>query len=476
MSRLFQSVKKCLRHGNAQMPRRIPVRTGSRRLRVWVRAVRSHYARGLVDTSIVLSTVGGGIAGIWLAAEASAFSPLVNDIDLGRWTRLIIEPSIIWGIMGAGMLLLRTLFWLRYKPAPPVAFTRAPMLTVVIPAYNEGAMVHRAIDSVATAEYPFGKLEIFVVDDGSKDDTWTYIEQAATRYPQLITTIRFTENRGKRAALAEGFAKARGDVIVTIDSDSEITPASLLALAGPFRDPKVGAVAGKVTVLNVQDGLIPRMLKIRYILSFDFLRAYQSVFRTVYTCPGALAAYRTSVVRKILPAWMNQTFLGVSCTFGEDRALTNGILSEGYDALYQNKAVVRTIVPVTYHKLSRMYLRWDRSYVREDIRLAGIVWRRPPYVIPLVLLDKLITNLRFPVGYAVIGLFLFLVPDHPFMLLRFGLVIGLVAGFYSLFYLRNERSWDALYGVIYAYYSFIALSWIFPWAVITVRAKAWLTR
>jgi len=466
MGRSFNSNKKVARRALA----------GPRPLRVWLRALHGHYARDLIDASIVLGAIGGGVAGIWFAARASALDPLVDYIELGDWARLIIEPSVVWAIMGAVMLLLRILFWLRYKPEPPAAFTRAPMLTVVIPAYNEGAMVERAIGSVATAEYPPGKLEVFVVDDGSKDDTWTYIERAASCHPQLITAIRFTENRGKRAALAEGFAKARGELVVTIDSDSEITPGSLLALAGPFRDPKVGAVAGKVTVLNVHEGLIPRMLKIRYILSFDFLRAYQSVFRTVYTCPGALAAYRTSVVRNILPAWMNQRFLGVACTFGEDRAMTNWILAAGYDAVYQNKAVVRTIVPITYRKLSRMYLRWDRSYVREDLRLGRIVWRRPLHLIPLVLLDKLITNLRFPVGYALIGLLVFLAPSHPIMLVRFGLAVGLAAGFYSLFYLRSERSWDAFYGVIYAYYSLVALSWIFPWAVVTVRAKAWLTR
>ncbi len=450
--------------------------TKSRSLRVWLRAVRHHYARDIIDATIVLSTITGAVAAIWFAIRSSAFTPFVDYIELGDWTRLIIEPSLIWAIMGAVMLLLRTLFWLRYHPAPPAAFNRAPALTVVIPVYNEGAMVQRAIGSVATAEYPCERLEIFVVDDGSTDDTWAYVEKAAKRYPGLVTSIRFTENRGKRAALTEGFTRARGEILVTIDSDSEITPGTLLALAGPFRDPKVGAVAGKVTVLNVHEGLIPRMLKIRYILAFDFLRAYQSVFRTVYTCPGALAAYRASVVRNILPAWTNQKFLGANCTFGEDRAMTNWILSEGFDAIYQNKAVVRTVVPVTYRKLSRMYLRWDRSYVREDIRLARIVWRRPLRHIPLIVADKLITNLRYPIAYALMGLLIYLLPTQPLALARLALAVGAAAGFYSLFYLRSERSWDAVYGVIYAYYSLVVLSWIFPWAIVTVRAKSWLTR
>lgn len=444
--------------------------------RGWMRAARRHYVRDLLDAVIVLTILASVVAGVWVAVRADVFAPLRDYVELAQWTRLIVEPSIVWGVMGALMLLLRTLFWLRYRPAPPVSMARAPSLTVVIPAYNEGKMVGRAIHSVASAQYPRDRLEIFVVDDGSRDDTWVHIQQAAASHPELVTAIRFPGNRGKRAALAEGFSRARGDIAVTVDSDSEITPGTLLALAGPFRDSRVGAVAGKVTVLNVDEGLIPRMLKIRYILAFDFLRAYQSVYRTVYTCPGALAAYRLSVVRKILPSWQNQRFLGAACTFGEDRAMTNWILAEGYDAVYQNNAIVHTIVPVSYRQLSRMYLRWDRSYVREDLRLARIVWRRPPGIIPLVIFDKLITNLRYPIAYALMALVLFLIPEYPQTLLRFSLAVGLTAGLYSLFYLRNERSWDALYGVIYAYYSIVALSWIFPWAVVTVRAKSWLTR
>lgn len=441
-----------------------------------MRGVRRHYARDIFDALIVLLILSCVAFGLWMALVAGGFAPLVRFASQARWIRLIVAPTVIWAMMAMVMLALRTLFWLRYKPAPSATASRAPALTVVIPAYNEGPMVARAIDSVATAEYPRERLEIFVVDDGSRDDTWEHIQTAVARHTGLVTAIRFPENRGKRAALAEGFAKARGEIAVTVDSDSEIAPRTLLALAGPFRDPRVGAVAGKVTVLNVGDGLIPRMLKVRYILAFDFLRAYQSVFRTVYTCPGALAAYRLDVVRKVLPAWLHQRFLGAACTFGEDRALTNWILSEGYDALYQRSAVVRTVVPVTYKMLSRMFLRWNRSYVREDLRLARIVWKRPLHIIPVIIADKMITNLRYPISYALMGLVIYLTLTQPLTLVRFELAVGVAAGFYSLFYLRSERSWDALYGIVYAYYAIVGLSWIFPWAVVTVRSRAWLTR
>jgi hyaluronan synthase len=336
-------------------------------------------------------------------------------------------------------------------------------------------MVAKSIDSVAAARYPRGRLEILVVDDGSKDDTWEHIEAAAARHPGLVTTVRFPENRGKRAGLEAGFRRAKGEIVVTIDSDSVIDRNTLLAMAGAFRDPKVGAVAGKVTVFN-DKGLIPRMLKVRFALSFDFLRATQSTYDTVFCCPGALAGYRLSVVREVLDEWMNQTFLGVPCTYGEDRSMTNYIIRQGYKSLYQRAAVVRTLVPHQYKKLCKMFLRWDRSYVREEIRFAGILWRLPWKAKIMSFLELLITSLRFPIGWVSLVAMLLLSLQDPSILMKMAAVIFIVSCFNMLYYLRSERSWDFIYGIFYAYYSTVALFWVFPYAVCTVREQSWMTR
>src|SRR5512135_1178038 len=244
------------------------------------------------------------------------FQPLFQAAKAAHWSKLVVRPSLWWGIMGIVLLVIRSIAWVRYRPFPPANMADAPSLTVIIPAYNEGAMVRKSIDSVAAASYPRDRLEIFVVDDGSRDNTWLHIQAAAKNYPNIVTPLKFPENRGKRAALEAGFRRARGDVVVTIDSDSVIGRHALLAMVGPFRDPKVGAVAGKVIAYNREQGIIPKMLHVRYVLSFDFLRAVQSSYGTVYCCPGALAAYRTRVVREVLDGWVGQRFLGRPCTYG----------------------------------------------------------------------------------------------------------------------------------------------------------------
>jgi hyaluronan synthase len=413
---------------------------------------------------------------VYLSFHWRVFQPLTDAMEHHHWARFIVHPSLLWMLMGTLMIGFRTLLWFRYRTPAAAPFAEAPCLTVIIPAYNEGPMVAKSIDSVAAAHYPHDRLEIFVVDDGSRDDTWEYIQEAAQRHPDLVTAIRFPRNRGKRAALEAGFRKARGEVLVTIDSDSVIERDALLAMAGPFRDPRVGGVAGRVSVYNRNDGVIPRMLKVRYVLSFDYLRAVQSTYGTVYCCPGALAGYRASVVHRVLDRWTAQTFLGARCTFGEDRAMTNYILAEGYDTVYQHAAVVHTVVPHTYSKLCKMFLRWDRSYVREELRFMRIVWRRPLRARLIGAADTFITNLRYPIGWASLGLVGVVVAGHPATVLRVLTAIGLMATFNMLYYLRSERSWDFAFGILYSYFSAFALFWIFPYAVVTARARSWLTR
>jgi len=436
---------------------------------------------GPVNARIVGSLLPGillGIAGIlFVSFSFRLFEPTLSRLSAHGWWTFVYRPSLLWFSMGMSLLAVRTLLWFSYRPMPPASHEDAPSLTVLIPAFNEGPMVRKSIASCVAADYPPGKLEVIVIDDGSTDTTWAHIEQAAKDYPGLVRAIRFPANRGKRAALAAGFDAATGEIAVTVDSDSIIERSALLAIAGPFRNPGIGAVGGKVAVFNRFQAFLPRMLHVRYVLSFDFLRSVQSTYGAVYCCPGALSAYRLSLIRKILPAWLNQRFLGAACTTGEDRALTNDVLALGYKTVYQGSAVVHTIAPETYGKLCKMYLRWDRSYIREELRLlSSIVWKLPLPALLLTLLEKSITNLRYPVGYLSLALLVTLSISDPWTLVRVLISIGLASLFYTLYFLRSERSWEFFYGVAYAYFSAFTLLWVFPFALLTLRSRSWMTR
>lgn len=413
---------------------------------------------------------------IFVSIRLQAFYPLVRVEEARGLDAILFRPSVLWFMMGSFLLLFRTLLWFTYKPFPLATMADAPRLSVVIPAYNEGPMVAKSIDSIVAARYPADRLEIFVVDDGSRDDTWAHIEQAVARHGARVKALRHTTNLGKREALATGFRQATGDVFVTVDSDSVVSRDALLALAAPFANSRVGVVAGKVLVYNQRAGLIPRMLYVRFMLAFDFIRAYQSTFGTVYCSPGALSAYRASAVRQVMDKWLHQTFLGVRATIGEDRAMTNDVMRLGYDSVYQSNAMVLTVVPTRYRQLCKMFLRWNRSFIREEVRLLLVLPHRPLIPRLMAIFDCTVTNLRYPVMGLAMVLLALEVAYHPLTLPRLLVSMGLVAGLYSLYYLRSERSLQFVYGIVFEYFSFFLMFWIFPWAFLTVRAKGWLTR
>jgi hyaluronan synthase len=373
--------------------------------------------------------------------------------------------------------LVRTVLWCRYK-SYPVPAGPLPRVTVIIPAYNEGAMVEKAIYSAMASDYPADRLEIICIDDGSKDDTWFYIHRAAQRYPQLIKAIHFPTNRGKKAGLYAGFTQGRGEYFVTIDSDSVVAPDTIKQVIAPMlQDPKIGAVAGNVKVYNRARSLMARMLAVRFVLAFDFLRASQSMYGCVTCTPGALSAYRRKALKPILREWLHQTFMGLPATIGEDRALTNYVLRQGYYTAYQRRAIVHTVVPECYRGLCRMYLRWDRSNFRENwVQLKFIFskYRERHRLLPII--DFFITQIEFPLTYLFLGLLLMSFYIYPIVMVKFFAGLGVFTLVWMYYYIHQERDLEFIYGILYSYYAFFFLPWVQPWAFFTVRNGRWLTR
>ncbi len=396
------------------------------------------------------------------------------------------SPSTMW--LGAQLFALAAMgivawrVWLvaTYRPVPGVSDAELPSITVIVPAYNEGRQVFRTISSLVHGDFPADRLHIVSVDDGSVDDTWQWIERAARAFPLQVVAVQCPENRGKRAALYEGFARARGDVIVTVDSDSEVRRDTLRNLVSPLvSDRRVGAVAGNVRVLNRDRGsmALPAMLDVAFTFAFEFGRASESRVDTVMCCPGALSAYRRSLVEAHKDEWLAQRFCGRPANIGEDRALTNLVLRGGHLVRFQSNAIVLTQVPTRYGQLAKMFLRWARSNVRETIALGRFVFtrfRRSPATGARVnfLWSASLLVLR-PVGLVTLAAVPFVAPAAvPTVVGAILLSAALPASIHAL--ARGRRG--ALWAFPYAVYSAVCLSWIGPYALVTPHRSKWLTR
>ncbi|MBF0234912.1 MAG: glycosyltransferase family 2 protein, partial [Desulfamplus sp.] len=277
------------------------------------------------------------IAVVMIAAYHSVIhgASMANFMKATSLGTVFMQLCIVFMVLAFAELIWRAVLVIMYKPIQSCEDDLLPGCTVIVPAFNEGKQVLMTLRSLAASDYPEDKLKLIAVDDGSVDDTWEWIQKAKEELGDRVITIKQPCNKGKRHALYAGFQQSIGEVLVTVDSDSTVDPDTLRNLVTPFAvDKKVGAVAGNVRVLNMDKGIIPKMLDVVFVYSFDFIRASQSMVKAVMCTPGALSAYRRNVVMDILQEWLHQKFCGQPANIGEDRAMTNLILREGYHVLF----------------------------------------------------------------------------------------------------------------------------------------------
>lgn len=418
----------------------------------------------------------GIVLGVLVAVVAAWFaSARIEVVQAHPW---LMPLATLMAAVGFGYMGVALFHAIRYRPTPTVSEDALPSCTIIIPAYNEGAMVEVALISALHSEYPTDRLEIIAIDDGSSDDTFAHIERVAQAYPGRIRYFRKARNEGKRQALYDGFLRASGDVVVTVDSDSKLSRGALKAIVSPIaKDSEVVSVAGKVLVLNRYESLLTRLLASRFFITFDFTRAAQSRFGAVLCCPGALTAYRRDAVMRVLSRWSKQTFFGSPCTIGEDRALTTWLLRRGGRSVYQSSAVVETLVPTNIPGVVKMLLRWERGDIRENLILLPVLfsrWRKRDRLYPSF--EIIFGLLQFPIGFLLLASMLGHFVRNPAHLAHLFAFVSIAAFLQSLICLRSERSTDFLYNIAYSLIAFVGLQWVYPYSLFTVRDGRWLTR
>ncbi len=352
---------------------------------------------------------------------------------------------------------------------------------VIIPAYNEGRHIYETVKSVLASNYK--NINVVVIDDGSSDDTRYWMKLAEKHFSGMITAVYFDRNRGKKHALAAGIRASNADVIITIDSDSVVDKDAIANILKPFADPQVGAVAGNINVQNLDQGLIPKLMDIIFVFSYELLRSAQSQFGSVMCTPGALSAYRRSAVEPVLDQWLEQKFLGNYTSIGEDRALTCLLIRGKWDVVYQESAKAYTNMPVKYKDLCRMLLRWVRGDIRENILLSPYVVKNTSISDPKslgLIFHFIVFNVGTFAPIVILPLLLAYYVVNFSYFLAFAPYILLVMVLWSvlpmLVYMRKKTLKYAFHSVTYSLFSLIMLSWIPCWAIVTLNNNKWLTR
>ncbi len=386
----------------------------------------------------------------------------------------------LYSIIAAAFLLSRYLFGALYR-AVPIDKDYTPGVTIIIPCFNEEEWIQRTILSCVNQDYPIDKLEVIVVDDHSNDHSVDKIREMIETLKQedehyeiakRVSYIVQPQNKGKRDALCEGVKVAQHELVVFVDSDSFLDPFAIRNLVQPFKDPKMGGVAGRTDVANTYTNSLTKMQSVRYYIAFRVMKAAEAYFDGVTCLSGPLSCYRKQIIIDHMDDWLNQKFLGQKATFGDDRAMTNFVLRH-HRTSYQDTAICSTIVPNRHKVFLKQQMRWKRSWLRESIMAGKFMWRKEPFMAVFFYIGLIV-----PVAAPVVVVYNLLYVPITQRIFPTTFIVGLLlmSLIMSVVQLLLRRSTTWIYGMLFCIYYEVVLLWQMPVAWVTFWKSTWGTR
>jgi chitooligosaccharide synthase NodC len=348
-----------------------------------------------------------------------------------------------------------------------------PDVDVLVPVYNEHPDdLDRCCASLAAQDYP-GRVRVVLVDDGSpnRDDVLPVLERHGAREGWSVVLLE--ANAGKRAAQSAAIDRGSAELVLTIDSDTQLAPDGVLRLVEQFDDPRVGAATGDVRVSNASTNLLTRLVDLRYWVAFSQERASHALFGAVLCCSGPMSMYRRRVLRTVWPRYAGQVFRGVPCTYGDDRHLTNLVLGEGWRTAFAPFAGCFTSAPTTEPAYLRQQMRWNKSYYRELLWTLAFLPRLSRVMAVEVGVQALLPFLLVLAMLATVGRSLV---DGPQVLVRYAVVVAVMAVLHCLFALVRTRDPRFLLFVVYGFLHAALLVPVRVKALLTLDDNAWGTR
>ena len=194
--------------------------------------------------------------------------------------------SSFFGLFTSVYFLLTLLENRKYLEDPVVETKNLPSVDVIVPAYNEGETIQKTVKSLLELDYPREKLNIYVVDDGSDDNTL----EVSKKFECEDVTVFSKPNGGKASALNYALKRSNSDFVASLDADSFVEPGALKKMVGYFDREIVTAVTPSLKVYEPK-GILQRIQYIEYLLGI-FLRKNFAFLGSIHVTPGPFTVYR----------------------------------------------------------------------------------------------------------------------------------------------------------------------------------------
>ncbi len=230
--------------------------------------------------------------------------------------------SVYWTLSG----LLYFLLWERRK-GKPVFGGDAPMVSILVPCFNEADNLDASIPYLLRLTYP--NYELIFINDGSKDDTLSILRRWEAESDKIIALDQ--KNGGKASAMNHGARCARGKYIVGIDGDAVLDYGALEYIVETLeKRPDIGAVTGNPRVRN-RSTILGKLQVAEFSSIIGLIKRSQSLAGTLFTVSGVIMCIRKDVWRQI-GGWSENMIT-------DDIDISWKTQLHGYEIMYEPRAL-----------------------------------------------------------------------------------------------------------------------------------------
>ncbi len=230
-----------------------------------------------------------------------------------------------------------------------------PTVSMLVPCWNEEKTIGRTIESLLALDYPKDKLEIMVIDDGSKDGTRAIAERYAAEHPQVKYFHK--ENGGKYTALNFGIEHSTSELLGCLDADSFVAQDGLMEMIKRFEsDPEIMAITPAMKVFKPHT-VLELMQSVEYTFGIFYKKMFDNL-SAVNVLPGPFSMYKRAAFEKI------GIFRHAHNT--EDMEIAFRMHAHGLKIVNAHTAFVYTTAPKTFRALVKQRTRWSQGFLQNS--------------------------------------------------------------------------------------------------------------
>ena len=331
--------------------------------------------------------------------------------------------------------------------------TRYPLVSILVPAYNEEKTIQRTLQSLIELDWPKDKLEIIVINDGSKDKTSQIVKEFISSNSSNDIKLIEQPNAGKGAALNKGLSILKGELFACLDADSFVESQTLKYMAHWHLKYSNIAITTPIMKIDKPKSALQKLQRIEYILGM-FLTKLMNYIDTNYIAPGPFSTYKTQII-KDLGGFDEHNLV-------EDQEIAYRAQQHQYKIMQVPYAVVHTKGPEKFKAFRAQRNRWYKGTLINIFKYKHLMFKKAYgdfgfFQLPIVNILAYVLSIIALIGFANYTLVPILKQIHQSSLIGFDLI-----PFFKTFHLEfNILSTNILFTFILVFSFILMLTFLY---------------